>query len=83
MATIAFVCLSRSTTLGHTRSALDAARADHLVAHGRAECAEAEMAAHRARAEAAEARAASVDLALAETRTPWAVKVIRALHRRA
>jgi len=68
--------------LGHTRSALDAARADHLVAHGRAERAEAEAAACRARADAAEERVASVELALTEARTPWAVKVIRAVRGR-
>lgn len=68
--------------LGHTRSALDAARADHLVAHGRAERAEAEAAASRTRAEAAEARAANIELALSEARIPWAVKIIRAVRGR-
>ena len=68
--------------LGRTMADLDDARTGQVASHGRAERAEAEAAAFKDRAEAAEARAAGVELALAEARTPWAVKVIRALRSR-
>ena len=66
--------------LAAARSALDAAQADRLVDRGRAERAEAEAAAERRRAEAAEARAAGAEAALAEARTPYLVRVIRAIR---
>jgi hypothetical protein len=71
--------------LVRTRTALDTAQADRLADHGRAERAEAQataerekLAAETARASAAEARAVAAETALAEARTPWLVRVIRA-----
>jgi hypothetical protein len=66
--------------LEHTRTALDTAQADHLVDRGRAERAEARAEAEAARATAAEARLVATEAALAEARTPWAVRVVRALR---
>ena len=60
---------------------LDKAQADRLVDHGRAERAEAQAAAAAARATLAENRLAAVEATLAEARTPWAVRVIRAWRR--
>ena len=66
------------TTLAAT---LDKARADHLADHGRAERAEAQAAAEATRANTLEVRLAVAEAALAEARTPWAVRVIRAWRR--
>ncbi len=67
--------------LERTRTALDKAQADRLADHGRAERAEAQATAETARATLAENRLATVEAALAEARTPWAVRVIRAWWR--
>ena len=66
------------TTLAAT---VDKAHADRLVDHGRAERAEAQTAAAADRATLAENRLAAAEAALAEARTPWAVRVIRAWRR--
>lgn len=66
------------TTLAAT---VDKAQADRLADHGRAERAEAQATAEAARAILAENRLATVEAALAEARTPWAVRVIRAWRR--
>ncbi len=66
------------TTLAAT---VDKAHADRLVDHGRAERAEAQAAAAADRAMLAERRLAAAETALAEARTPWAVRVIRAWRR--
>ena len=64
------------------RTTLDTAQADRLVDHGRAAKAEAHAAAEAARATTAEARLAKVEAALAEARTPWAIRVIGAWRSR-
>lgn len=66
------------TTLAAT---VDKAHADRLVDHGRAERAEVQAAAAADRATLAENRLAAAEAALAEARTPWAVRVIRAWRR--
>ena len=66
------------TTLAAT---LDKSRADHLADHGRAERAEAKAAAEATRANTLEVRLAVAEAALAEARTPWAIRVIRAWRR--
>lgn len=68
------------TDLERTRTALDKAQADRLDDHGRAERAEAQAAAEAARAETAERRLAAAEAALAEARTPWAVRLVRAIR---
>lgn len=70
------------TDLVKARTDLDKAQADRLVDHGRAERAEAHAAAEAGRAAAAEARLAVVEAALAEVRTPWAIRVIAAWRNR-
>jgi len=69
--------------LGRTRTALDTATADHLVDRGRAAHAEALAVAEARRADLAEVRLAAAEAALAEARTPWAVRIIRAWRRTA
>lgn len=70
------------TTVDDLRTTLvatvDKALADRLADHGRAERAEAQAAAEATRATTAESRLAAAEAALAEARTPWAVRVIRA-----
>jgi len=69
------------TALDGLRTALDKAHADHLVDRGRAERAEAQAAAEGGRATVTEARLVAAEIALAEARTPWAIRVIRAWRR--
>lgn len=66
--------------LERARTALDNVQADRLDAHGRAERAEAEKEAEARRASEAERRLAVAEAALAEARTPWVVRVVRALR---
>jgi hypothetical protein len=66
------------TTLAAT---VDKALADRVADHGRAERAEAQVVAERERTTLAETRLATTEAALAEARTPWAVRVIRAWRR--
>jgi hypothetical protein len=65
---------------GRTRAALDKALDDRLDDHGRAERAEAQVKAEARRADEAERRLAATEAALAEARTPWTVRVLRALR---
>ena len=65
-----------------TRSTLDVAQADLLADRLRAERAEAQAGAEAARATVAETRLAAAEAALAEARTPWAVRVISAWRKR-
>jgi hypothetical protein len=66
--------------LRKARTDLDKAQADRLDAHGRAERAEAGKEASDRRADEAERRAAAAEAALAEARTPWVVRVVRAFR---
>lgn len=66
--------------LGRTRLTVDKAHTDSLAAHGRAERAEATLAAQAANLTATESRLAAADAALAEARTPWIVRVARAMR---
>jgi chromosome segregation ATPase len=68
------------TDLERTRTALDKAMADRLDDHGRAERAETRAAAEASRADAAERRLEAAEAALAEARTPWAVRLVRAFR---
>ena len=68
--------------LVHIRSALNVAQADRMADRGRAERAEAQALAEAARATLAETRLAVTEAALADARTPWAVRVIRAWQKR-
>lgn len=66
--------------LERTRTTLEVALADRLADHGRAERAEAQVKAEMACAAIAETRLATVEVALAEARLPWIVRVIRAVR---
>ncbi len=68
--------------LARMRTALDATHAERLGSHGRAERAEAQAVAATAQAAAAEARLTVIEATLAEARTPWAVRLIRAWRTR-
>lgn len=68
------------TDLGRMRTALDKALDDRLIDCGRAERAEAQMAAEARRADAAEARLVAAEAALTEARLPWIVRVVRAIR---
>lgn len=68
--------------LGRMRTTLDTAVADRLDSHGRAERAEGRAVAEASGAAAAEVRLAVVEAALAEARTPWTVRIIRAWRSR-
>ena len=68
--------------LARMRTALDATHAEHLDNHGRAERAEARAVAAATQAALAETRLAVIEAALAEARTPWAVRLIRAWRSR-
>lgn len=67
--------------LGRTRTALDTAVTDRLADHGRAVRADVLAVAEARRADAAEAKLTAAEAALAEARTPWAVRIIRAWRR--
>ncbi len=67
--------------LGRTRTALDTAVADRLADRGQATWAEALAAAEARRADVAETRLTAAEAALAEARTPWAVRIIKAWRR--
>lgn len=73
------------TTVDELRTTLavttDKAVADRLADHGRAERAEAQATAEAERAARAEAQLIAAEAALAEVRTPWAIRVIRAWRR--
>ena len=62
------------------RIALDAMQAERLTDRGRAERAESQAAGEERRADAAEARANRAETALAEARTPYLIRVIRAFR---
>jgi len=66
------------TTVDNLRTTLDATMDKALFNHGRAERAEAQAAAEATRASMAEAQLAAAVAALAEARTPWVVRVVRA-----
>lgn len=65
-------------TMVDLRTTLDATMDKALFNHGRAERAEAQAAAEATRASMAEAQLAAAVAALAEARTPWVVRVVRA-----
>lgn len=69
------------TTVDNLRTTMVTTADKALVDHGRAERAEAQAIAEAARATRAEARLAAAEIALAEARTPWAVRIIRAWRR--
>lgn len=64
--------------LGRTRTTLDTTTADYLADRGRTAHAEALAVAEARRADTAEARLSVAEAALAEARTPWAVRIIQA-----
>jgi hypothetical protein len=68
------------TARDRLRSDLDRAQFDRLDDRGRAERAEARAEAEARRANAAERRLEAAEAALAEARTPWTVRVLRALR---
>ena len=67
--------------LARTRIALDMASADRLADHGRAVRADAVAAAEAKRADVAEAKLTAAEAALAEARTPWTLRIVRAWRR--
>ena len=66
------------TDLVQARTDLDTARNDRLADHGRAERAEERAKAEADRAAMAEVRLVRVEAELADARTPWMVRIIRA-----
>ena len=76
--TLAATVADLRADLVHARSALDTALVDRLADHGRAERAEERAKAEADRAAVAEARLTRAEADLAELRTPWMVRIIRA-----